>query len=48
MDGSAVAYPTASDIGPDLKLVLVVRTDLRMSAGKVAAQCVHAALQATR
>jgi hypothetical protein len=26
------------------KLVLAVRTDLRMSTGKVAAQCVHAAL----
>nr|ACO15445.1 Peptidyl-tRNA hydrolase 2, mitochondrial precursor [Caligus clemensi] len=29
-----------------LKMVLVVRTDLKMSKGKVAAQCCHAALDA--
>ncbi|KAJ2795269.1 hypothetical protein H4R21_005178, partial [Coemansia helicoidea] len=28
----------------DLKLVLIVRTDLGMSKGKIAAQCAHAAL----
>jgi peptidyl-tRNA hydrolase len=31
-----------------MKMVLVVRTDLSMSPGKVAAQCVHAALGAVR
>lgn len=31
-----------------VKMVLVVRSDLGMSAGKVAAQCVHAALGAYR
>lgn len=32
----------------DHKMVMIVRTDLEMSAGKVAAQCVHAALGAVR
>jgi hypothetical protein len=27
-----------------LKMVMIVRTDLKMSSGKVAAQCVHAAV----
>jgi peptidyl-tRNA hydrolase, PTH2 family len=31
-----------------MKMVLVVRTDLNMSAGKISAQCVHAALGAYR
>ncbi|KAJ1925589.1 hypothetical protein EC988_010352, partial [Linderina pennispora] len=30
--------------GEDTKLVLIVRTDLGMTKGKVAAQCAHAAL----
>ncbi|KAJ2709960.1 hypothetical protein H4R19_003986 [Coemansia spiralis] len=30
--------------GEDMKLVLIVRTDLGMSKGKIAAQCSHAAL----
>lgn len=34
-------YPAVSG---DLKLVLVVRTDLGMTKGKVAAQCSHATL----
>lgn len=32
----------------EYKLVLIVRTDLKMSPGKVASQCVHAALGAFR
>jgi peptidyl-tRNA hydrolase, PTH2 family len=32
----------------ELKLVLCVRVDLKMSPGKIAAQCVHAALAACR
>ena len=32
----------------EMKMVLIVRTDLKMSPGKVAAQCVHAALGAVR
>lgn len=34
--------------GVEMKMVLVVRNDISMTAGKVAAQCVHAALGATR
>lgn len=41
----AAAMPSESD---PLKMVLVVRMDLGMSAGKVAAQCVHAALGGVR
>ena len=33
-----------SDIGSEMKMVLVVRTDLKMTKGKVAAQCCHACL----
>ncbi|KAK3912019.1 Peptidyl-tRNA hydrolase 2, mitochondrial [Frankliniella fusca] len=32
--------------GKDIKLILVVRNDLKMGKGKVAAQCAHAAVQA--
>jgi PTH2 family peptidyl-tRNA hydrolase len=39
--------PTAASSGP-LKMVLVVRMDLNMSPGKIAAQCVHAALGCVR
>ena len=35
-------------IQEDLKLVLVVRSDLQMTSGKMAAQCVHAALSVVR
>jgi hypothetical protein len=35
-------------VGDDLKLVLLVRNDLGMSPGKIAAQCCHAALGAQR
>ncbi|KAJ2157746.1 hypothetical protein GGF46_004279 [Coemansia sp. RSA 552] len=35
-------------IGEDIKMVLVIRTDLGMSKGKVAAQCSHAALACYR
>ncbi|XP_013856203.1 peptidyl-tRNA hydrolase 2, mitochondrial [Austrofundulus limnaeus] len=34
--------------GGDFKMVLVVRTDLKMGKGKVAAQCSHAAVAAYR
>jgi len=34
--------------GPELKMVLVVVKELNMSSGKIAAQCVHAALAAYR
>ncbi|KAM7259856.1 hypothetical protein ACFE04_015597 [Oxalis oulophora] len=33
----------SSDDGQDLKMVLVVRRDLKMGSGKIAAQCAHAA-----
>mmetsp|Transcript_26361 Transcript_26361/g.66290 ORF Transcript_26361/g.66290 Transcript_26361/m.66290 type:complete len:154 (-) Transcript_26361:30-491(-) len=36
------------DAPPSFKLVLVARADLGMSTGKVAAQCVHAALDIHR
>lgn len=32
----------------EMKMVLVVRSDLKMTTGKIAAQCVHAALGACR
>ncbi|XP_012288126.1 peptidyl-tRNA hydrolase 2, mitochondrial [Orussus abietinus] len=35
-----------SDEDADFKLVLVIRTDLKMGKGKVAAQCAHAAVGA--
>ncbi|CAM9696176.1 unnamed protein product [Ectocarpus fasciculatus] len=44
--GDAPAPP--ADTGESSKMVLVVRMDLHMSPGKVAAQCVHAALGCTR
>ena len=37
---------TFGSISTDNKMVLVIRTDLSMSKGKVAAQCAHAALAA--
>ena len=36
------------ELTEDLKMVLIVRTDLNMKPGKVAAQCVHAALGSVR
>jgi PTH2 family peptidyl-tRNA hydrolase len=35
-------------LAQDMKMVMVVRTDLGLGAGKIAAQCVHAALGAVR
>ena len=40
--------PPAAASSEPLKMVLVVRTDLNMSPGKIAAQCVHAALGCVR
>ena len=37
-----------SILSEELKMVLCVRTDLKMTPGKIAAQCVHAALGACR
>eukprot|EP00835_Amoeboradix_gromovi_P005538 NODE_529_length_7157_cov_0.524795.p5 type:complete len:158 gc:universal NODE_529_length_7157_cov_0.524795:2079-1606(-) len=34
------------DIGSEMKMVLIVRTDLKMTKGKMAAQCCHACLEA--
>jgi PTH2 family peptidyl-tRNA hydrolase len=42
------AEAMASTSVEELKMVLVIRDDLAMSPGKVAAQCVHAALGACR
>ncbi|KAJ4416688.1 hypothetical protein N0V82_006597 [Gnomoniopsis sp. IMI 355080] len=36
--------PSVEDTGEECKLVLVVRTDLGMTKGKIAAQCSHATL----
>lgn len=33
-------------VGADMKLILVVRNDLKMGKGKIAAQCAHAAVRA--
>lgn len=35
-----------SDVGGDFKMLLVVRNDLKMGKGKIAAQCGHAAVGA--
>ena len=50
-DGSrllpAAAHPAAARMAlRDVKLVLVVRSDLKMSPGKIASQCAHAAIGA--
>ncbi|KAJ2498419.1 hypothetical protein GGH96_004334 [Coemansia sp. RSA 1972] len=37
-------YAEMLSAGEDMKLVLIIRTDLGMSKGKIAAQCSHAAL----
>ena len=36
--------PATTSVANNYKMVLVVRSDLKMTPGKVAAQCVHAAL----
>jgi hypothetical protein len=41
-----VAIPSFSHASDDYKMVLLIRTDLGMSKGKVAAQCCHATLAA--
>ena len=48
LDLSSTIQSSPSRPSEDLKMVLVIREDLSMSAGKVAAQCVHAALGAYR
>ena len=45
---SSSSLTNSSRVLEPLKMVLVVRSDLQMSPGKVAAQCVHAALGAVR
>ena len=43
---ASVAIPSFSIASDDYKMVLLIRTDLGMSKGKVAAQCCHATLAA--
>ncbi|POS75947.1 peptidyl-tRNA hydrolase PTH2 [Diaporthe helianthi] len=40
----AGSVPSVEDTGEECKLILVVRTDLGMTKGKIAAQCGHATL----
>ncbi|XP_023233039.1 peptidyl-tRNA hydrolase 2, mitochondrial-like [Centruroides sculpturatus] len=47
--GSAIIQESFNEFGPcECKLVLVVRNDLKMGKGKVAAQCSHASVIAYR
>jgi PTH2 family peptidyl-tRNA hydrolase len=46
LNSSAAVY--GGSYSDPMKMVLVVRTDLGMTAGKIAAQCVHAALGCVR
>lgn len=44
LDFSSLGLNNLSNYGSKYKMVLVIREDLNMTAGKVASQCVHAAL----
>lgn len=48
LEGGSSTDKVYEEDNSDLKMVCVIRADLNMSAGKVASQCVHAALGAIR